>query len=148
MYQLKRTQFIPADIDVCWEFFSNPNNLQKITPEYMRFQVLTEVPDTMYPGLMIAYKVRPVLGIPLNWLTEITQVEHHRFFVDEQRVGPYKIWHHEHHFKKVAGGVEMTDIVTYHLPLGFLGKLAHALFVGKQLDGIFEHRFKAVDQLF
>ena len=148
MYQLKRTQFIPADIDVCWEFFSNPNNLQKITPEYMRFQVLTEVPDTMYPGLMIAYKVRPVLGIPLNWLTEITQVEHHRFFVDEQRVGPYKIWHHEHHFKKVAGGVEMTDIVTYKLPLGILGKLAHALFVGKQLDGIFEHRFKVVEELF
>lgn len=114
----------------------------------MRFQVLTEVPDTMYPGLMIAYKVRPVLGIPLNWLTEITHVEHHRFFVDEQRVGPYAIWHHEHHFKKVAGGVEMTDIVTYKLPLGILGKLAHALFVGKQLDGIFEHRFKVVEELF
>lgn len=148
MYQLKRTQFIPADIDVCWDFFSNPNNLQKITPEYMRFQVLTEVPNLMYPGLMIAYKVRPVLGIPLNWLTEITHVEHHRFFVDEQRVGPYAIWHHEHHFKKVAGGVEMTDIVTYKLPLGILGKLAHALFVGKQLDGIFEHRFKVVEELF
>jgi ligand-binding SRPBCC domain-containing protein len=148
MYQLKRTQFIPADIDVCWEFFSNPNNLQKITPEYMRFQVLTEVPDTMYPGLMIAYKVRPVLGIPLNWLTEITHVEHHRFFVDEQRIGPYKIWHHEHHFVPVDGGVEMTDIVTYHLPFGILGKLAHALFVRKQLEGIFTHRFKAVEELF
>lgn len=139
---------IPADIDVCWDFFSNPNNLQKITPEYMRFQVLTEVPNLMYPGLMIAYKVRPVLGIPLNWLTEITHVEHHRFFVDEQRIGPYKIWHHEHHFVPVDGGVEMTDIVTYHLPFGILGKLAHALFVRKQLEGIFTHRFKAVEELF
>lgn len=148
MYQIKRTQMIPADIDVCWDFFSNPNNLQKITPEYMRFQVLTEVPNLMYPGLMIAYKVRPVLGIPLNWLTEITHVEHHRFFVDEQRVGPYAIWHHEHHFVPVDGGVEMTDIVTYHLPFGILGKLAHALFVRKQLEGIFTHRFKAVEELF
>lgn len=148
MYQLKRTQFIPADLEVCWDFFSNPNNLQKITPEYMRFQVLTAVPEKMYPGLMIAYKVRPVLGIPLGWLTEITHVQDQEFFVDEQRVGPYSIWHHEHHFKKVAGGVEMTDIVTYKLPLGFLGKLAHRIFIRKQLEGIFEHRFKQVDILF
>ncbi|AEA42314.1 SRPBCC family protein [Fluviicola taffensis] len=148
MYQLKRTQFIPADLKVCWDFFSNPNNLQKITPEYMRFQVLTTVPEKMYEGLMIGYTVRPVLGIKLNWLTEITHVQDQQFFVDEQRIGPYRIWHHEHHFKTVEGGVEMTDIVTYQLPLGFLGKLAHWLFVRKQLEQIFTHRFASVETLF
>lgn len=148
MYQLKRTQVVKIDLDTCWDFFSSPKNLQVITPDYMKFRVLTTVPEKMYEGLMIAYKVSPVLGIPLNWVTEIKYVHDGQFFVDEQRTGPYKMWHHEHHFKAVAGGVEMTDIVSYELPFGFLGKIAHELFVKKQLEAIFAYRFAKVEALF
>lgn len=148
MYQIKRTQFVKTDLATCWDFFSSPNNLQVITPDYMGFKVLTTVPEKMYEGLMIAYKVSPVMKIPLNWVTEIKYVHNEQFFVDEQRTGPYKMWHHEHHFKAVEGGVEMTDIVSYELPLGFLGRFAHWLFVRKQLEGIFDYRFKKVDELF
>jgi len=148
MYQLKRTQFVKTDLATCWEFFSSPNNLNKITPKEMGFDVLTEGVENMYEGLMIEYKVRPLLNIPLRWITEITHVKHQQYFVDEQRKGPYKIWHHEHHFKEVQGGVEMTDIVSYELPFGILGKLAHPLIVKKKLDQIFAYRFKIVDELF
>lgn len=148
MYQLKRTQFVKTDLDTCWKFFSAPENLQKITPAYMKFRVLTETPPAIYPGLIIAYKVSPVMHIPLSWVTEITVVEDRSFFVDEQRQGPYKMWHHEHHFKAVEGGVEMTDIVSYSLPFGVLGRLAHGLFVKKQLEAIFAHRFREVEKLF
>jgi ligand-binding SRPBCC domain-containing protein len=148
MYQLKRTQFVKTDLETCWKFFSAPANLQVITPDYMRFKVLTEVPDEMYHGLMISYKVSPVLRIPMNWVTEITYVKDKHYFVDEQRQGPYKLWHHEHHFKEVEGGVEMTDIVSYSLPFGFLGRFAHWLFVRKQLEAIFNYRVKKVDELF
>jgi ligand-binding SRPBCC domain-containing protein len=148
MYQLKRTQFVKTDLATCWDFFSSPNNLNKITPKEMGFDVLTEGVENMYEGLMIEYKVRPLLNIPLRWITEITHVKHQQYFVDEQRKGPYKIWHHEHHFKEVQGGVEMTDIVSYELPFGILGKMAHPLLVKKKLDQIFADRFKIVDELF
>ena len=148
MYQLKRTQFIPADLQTCWDFFSSPQNLQVITPDYMGFKVLTENPEHMYPGLIIAYKVKPLLGIPLSWVTEIKHVRENDFFVDEQRIGPYKLWHHEHHFKEVEGGVEMTDIVSYALPFGLLGRMVHPLLVKKKLEEIFEYRFKKVEEIF
>lgn len=148
MYQLKRKQLVKTDLQTCWDFFSSPQNLEVITPEKMKFRVLTEQPAAMYEGLMIAYKVSPVLGIPLGWITEIKTVRDGVFFVDEQRKGPYKIWHHEHHFEAVEGGVLMTDIVSYTLPLGFLGKFAHWLFVRKQLEGVFEYRFQKVEEMF
>lgn len=148
MYQLKRTQLVKTDPETCWKFFCAPENLRVITPAYMNFRVLTETPPEIYEGLMIAYKISPVLNIPLSWVTEITVVEHQVYFVDEQRQGPYKIWHHEHHFKVVEGGVEMTDIVSYSLPFGFLGKFAHWLFVRKQLEGLFDYRFRKVEELF
>ena len=148
MYQLKRTQFVKTDLATCWDFFSSPNNLNKITPKEMGFDVLTEGVENMYEGLMIEYKVRPLLNIPLRWITEITHVKYQEYFVDEQRKGPYKIWHHEHHFKEVQGGVEMTDIVSYELPFGILGKMVHPLVVKKKLDQIFAYRFKIVDELF
>ncbi|WP_430405969.1 SRPBCC family protein [Fluviicola sp.] len=148
MYQLKRTQFVKTDLETCWNFFSAPANLQVITPDYMGFKVLTPVPDEMYHGLIISYKVSPVLRIPMNWVTEITYVKDGSYFVDEQRQGPYKMWHHEHHFKEVEGGVEMTDIVSYSLPFGFLGRFVHWLFIRKQLEGIFNYRIKKVDELF
>ena len=148
MYQLKRTQFVKTDLATCWDFFSSPNNLNKITPKEMGFDVLTEGVENMYEGLMIEYKVRPLLNIPLRWITEITHVKYQEYFVDEQRKGPYKLWHHEHHFKEVQGGVEMTDIVSYELPFGILGKMVHPLVVKKKLDQIFAYRFKIVDEVF
>ena len=148
MYQLKRTQFIPASIEACWDYFSSPHNLKEITPPSMGFVVHSEVPQKMYEGLMISYTVRPLLGIPLHWVTEIKTVKQHEFFVDEQRIGPYKIWHHEHHFKQVDGGVEMTDIVTYVLPFGFLGRCLHPWLVRPKLEHIFSYRFKKVEEIF
>lgn len=148
MYQLKRTQFVRTDIKTCWDFFSRPENLKKITPSYMGFDIKMELPERMYEGLMIEYTVRPLLGIPMSWITEIKTVKENQFFVDEQRKGPYKIWHHEHHFKEVEGGVEMTDIVSYEIPLGFLGRIAHPLVVKGKLEEIFKYRFEQVELLF
>ncbi|NBX80042.1 MAG: hypothetical protein EBQ94_06635 [Flavobacteriales bacterium] len=148
MYQLKRTQFVRTDIKTCWDFFSRPENLKKITPSYMGFDIKMELPERMYEGLMIEYTVRPLLGIPMSWITEIKTVKENEFFVDEQRKGPYKIWHHEHHFKEVEGGVEMTDIVSYEIPLGFLGRIAHPLIVKGKLEEIFKYRFEQVELIF
>ena len=148
MYQLKRTQFIKTDIDQAWDFFSSPKNLQVITPPYLGFEIKSELPEKMYPGLFINYKVSPLLGIKLNWTTEITHVEEPHFFVDEQRVGPYRIWHHEHHFVQKDGGIEMTDIVSYQLPFGWLGRLFHPVIVAPKLKEIFAYRFKKVEELF
>lgn len=114
----------------------------------MGFDVLLDIPEKMYPGLMIEYTVKPVFSIPMKWITEITHVEPLKFFVDEQRKGPYKIWHHEHHFEVVDGGVMMTDIVSYELPMGFLGRMAHPFIVEKKLKEIFDYRFKVVEEYF
>ncbi|MNK09841.1 hypothetical protein D3C87_278230 [compost metagenome] len=148
MYQLKRTQFIRTDLQTCWNYFSAPSNLCVITPDYIDFRVHTSVPETMYEGLIIRYTVRPILGIPLNWISEITRIKEGSYFIDEQRKGPYSLWHHEHHFKEVEGGVEMTDIISYTMPLGFIGKFVHWLFVRKQLESIFDYRIRKVDELF
>ncbi|PKR80226.1 hypothetical protein CW751_11230 [Brumimicrobium salinarum] len=148
MYQIRYKQFVPTDIDTCWDFFSSPKNLKEITPDYMGFIVKNQIPEKMYEGLMIEYTVTPIMKIPMNWITEITHVTDKRYFVDEQRKGPYKIWHHEHHFKAVEGGVEMEDILTYELPLGFLGKIAHTMFVKSKVQEIFEYRNKKVEEIF
>ncbi|TNE79334.1 MAG: hypothetical protein EP332_11555 [Bacteroidetes bacterium] len=147
-YILRRTQELPIGLTEAWDFFSSPLNLEKITPRYMQFKVLNGPIEKMYAGQLIAYTVKPVLGIPLNWLTEITHVEEGKFFVDEQRFGPYKLWHHQHHFEVKKDGVVMTDTVHYKLPFGVLGKLAHWLFVRKQLEGIFDYRFRTLEELF
>lgn len=149
MHSLKTIQRIPIDIDTAWNFFSQPANLAKITPDNLGFDIISQHHgDTMYAGQIIEYKVKPVLNIPLYWMTEITHVADKQFFVDEQRFGPYKLWHHQHHFKAIDGGVEMTDIVHYALPMGILGKIAHTLFVQKQLNDIFDYRYKKVEELF
>ena len=148
LYQLKTKQFIPTSIDVCWEYFSSPGNLKEITPPGMGFIIKTDLEAKMYEGMMIEYKVTPLLGIPMNWITEIKAVKEGHFFIDEQRKGPYKIWHHEHHFKQVEGGVEMTDIVSYELPFGLLGKLLHPIIVKPKLKQIFDYRTKKVASLF
>jgi ligand-binding SRPBCC domain-containing protein len=148
-YQLHKTQIIPATIDEIWEFISSPANLKKITPGYMGFDITSpHISPKMYPGMIISYKVSPVLGIKMTWVTEITQVKEKEYFVDEQRVGPYAMWHHEHKIEAVEGGVLMTDIVSYKPPFGFIGSIANALFIKRQLRGIFEFRKKAMEGMF
>lgn len=146
---LKAVQKIPAGLPEVWSFFSDPANLKKITPAYMRFNVISRYnSDIIYAGQVIEYTVRPLLGIPLYWMTEITQVKDNRYFIDEQRYGPYSLWHHQHHFKTIEGGIEMTDIVHYKIPFGFLGDAANSLFVRKQLRQIFSYRYqKTVEAL-
>lgn len=149
VYSLKTVQIIPVSLNEAWDFFSSPANLQTITPDNLGFNIISQHDgEKMYAGQIIEYKVNPVLNIPLYWMTEITHVEDKKYFVDEQRFGPYSLWHHQHHFTAVAGGVEMTDIVHYKLPLWFLGDIAHALFVKKQLQYIFNYRYKKVEELF
>jgi len=149
VYSFQTVQKIPISLEKAWDFFSNPANLQAITPSGMGFKVISKYHgDKMYPGQIIEYKVSPVMSIPLYWMTEITHVENRKYFVDEQRFGPYVMWHHQHHFKEVDGLVEMTDIVHYKLPLWFLGDIANGLFVKKQLKDIFDFRFRKVEEMF
>jgi ligand-binding SRPBCC domain-containing protein len=136
-------------MEAAWDFFSSAANLAEITPGNLGFRTISKYHgEKMYPGQVIEYKVSPVLGIPLYWMTEITHVEHHKYFVDEQRFGPYSMWHHQHHFKQVEQGIEMTDIVHYKLPFWFFGDIANWLFVKQQLKGIFDYRFNAVKKYF
>ena len=149
IHVLQRTQVIRASLEECWDFFSNPHNLAAITPRTLDFVVLSELPARVHPGLMIEYRVRPLFGIPLTWLTEITHVEEPRYFVDEQRVGPYRVWHHEHFFTTVDGGrVEIRDRVHYVLPFAPLSEIAPPLIVRPQLEKIFAFREQAVKQRF
>lgn len=149
IYTLAKSQIVRGDIEECWAFFSNPANLVKITPPSLDFQVLSKVPARIYSGLMIQYRVRPLLGIPATWLTEITGVTEPNYFVDEQRVGPYKIWHHEHFFKQLDGGrVEIRDLVHYVMPFGFLGGIVRELVVKNELERIFSYREKVVTEIF
>lgn len=148
-YQLHTTQKIPATIDEAWDFISAPANLKKITPSYMGFDITSKhAGEKMYPGMIITYKVSPVFGIKMNWVTEITHVKEKEYFVDEQRSGPYSIWHHEHKIEPIEGGVLMTDIVSYKPPLGFLGSIANSLLIKKQLKEIFDFREKALIKIF
>jgi ligand-binding SRPBCC domain-containing protein len=149
MLRLERVQRLPIDLETAWDFFSSPKNLSKITPSYMGFNIKSELKnEKMYPGLIITYIVKPVLGIPLTWVTEITEISEGKYFIDEQRVGPYKIWHHEHHFREIEGGVEMRDLLYYRLPFGFLGKIVNALFVGKKVNAIFDYRTEVLEKMF
>lgn len=148
-YQLKAEQQIPASVDEVWQFISAPENLKKITPSYMGFDITSGGDmSKMYPGMIISYKVSPVLGIKMTWVTEITHVEDKVFFVDEQRVGPYKLWHHQHLLEENNEGVLMKDIVTYVPPMGVLGAMANALFIKGQLNQIFAFRKQAVEKMF
>jgi ligand-binding SRPBCC domain-containing protein len=145
----KTVQRIPASLEEVWHFFSDPRNLNRITPTHMKFSVISSHHgDRLYAGQIFEYKVSPLLGIPLYWMTEITHVRPPYYFVDEQRKGPYSFWQHQHHFRELDGGVEMTDIVHYRLPLGFLGNLANGLFVVKKLRSIFSYRFAKVEEVF
>ncbi len=148
-YQFTATQKIPATIEQVWDFISSPKNLKEITPAFMGFEITNGgLPEKMYPGMIISYKVSPLLGIKMTWVTEITHVENHRYFVDVQRIGPYAMWHHQHKIEAIDGGVLMTDIVSYQPPLGFLGVIANILFIKSKLKEIFDFRTVAVEKKF
>lgn len=148
MYSLTRIQKLPIRIDKAWDFFSSPANLQKITPPDMGFDITSELPEKMYPGMIISYKVRPLFGIPVKWVTEITHIKKPVYFIDNQLSGPYRVWHHQHFFKEVEGGTEMTDIVHYDLPAAFLGNIVHWLLVRKKVEEIFDYRHKILVERF
>ncbi|SMC66168.1 SRPBCC family protein [Moheibacter sediminis] len=146
-YQLKRTQQLYTDLKSAWDFFSLAHNLSKITPKDMNFRVMSDVGEIpIYEGMTIDYKVSPLLGISMNWQTEIIKVEHQKLFVDFQKKGPYKIWHHLHEFEENENGVLMTDTVDYELPFGMFGNWVNHLIVRKKLDKIFKYRKKVLDE--
>ena len=147
--QVIRKQLINTNIDDLWSFISSPKNLERITPDSMEFKITSNNEDqVMYPGMIISYKITPLLNFPLRWVTEITHVKEKEFFVDEQRLGPYRMWHHEHIFKIKEDGVLMTDIITYIPPFGLLGKLANHLFIKRLINKIFDYRSQTIEQLF
>lgn len=147
-YQKKSTQKVNATMEEVWDFISSPKNLKEITPPYMGFDITSDgLPDKMYQGMIISYKVSPVAGIKTDWVTEITHVDDMRYFVDEQRIGPYSMWHHQHWIEALPnGGVLMSDIVTYQPPFGFLGAIANKIMIRKKLDEIFAYRTLAIEK--
>lgn len=148
MKRLIQQQILPVTLQEAWNYFATPGNLNEITPDDMIFEIMSDVPDKMYEGMFIEYRIRPMLNFPMKWYTEITHIREHEFFVDEQRVGPYKIWHHEHHFKAVDGGVLMTDILHYDIGKSIFGYMAGRLFVDRKVKSIFEYRFKKLENYF
>ncbi len=148
IYTLHTKQNLPISLDEAWEFLSNPKNLKVITPDYMGFKTLSGDEKEMFAGQIIQYIVTPVMGIPMKWVTEITHVADKKYFVDEQRFGPYALWHHKHFLKEIPGGVEMEDIVDYKVPMGILGQIVHPFLVKPKLDEIFTYRRQKLIELF
>ena len=148
LYQLRTKQELPISVEKAWKFFSDPKNLKDITPDEMNFNITSGADKSIYAGQIIQYKVSPVLGINLKWVTEITHVKENEYFVDEQRFGPYSLWHHKHFFKKINGGILMEDIVDYKIPYGLIGQFAHVIFVKKKLEKIFNYRHTKLEKLF
>lgn len=148
VYRLSSKQKLPISVNEAWEFLSSPKNLKTITPNYMSFDILSGADKPMFAGQIIQYIVTPILGIKTNWVTEITHIVDKHYFVDEQRFGPYALWHHKHFIKEIDGGVEMEDIIDYKVPLGFLGRLVHPILVKPKLTEIFNYRTQKLIELF
>lgn len=148
IYRLHKKQNLPITIDQAWDFLSSPKNLKTITPDYMGFNILSGADRPMFPGQIIQYIVTPVLGIKTKWVTEITHVRDKEYFVDEQRFGPYSLWHHKHFIKEIEGGIEMEDIIDYKVPMGIIGQLFHPIVVKPKLEEIFNYRTKKLEELF
>jgi len=140
IYQIKTKQKLPISAQKAWEFLSNPNNLAEITPKYMNFKILSGADRSIFAGQIIQYKVTPILGITLKWVTEITHVKKNEYFVDEQRFGPYSLWHHKHFIKEIDGGVLMEDVIHYKIPFGPIGVLLNFLFINSKLNSVFKYR--------
>tara|TARA_R100000935_G_scaffold58415_2_gene95442 strand:+ start:131778 stop:132239 length:462 start_codon:yes stop_codon:yes gene_type:complete len=148
IYTLRSKQNLPISKAEAWKFLSDPKNLKVITPDYMGFHILSGADKPMFAGQIIQYIVTPVLGIKTKWVTEITHVKDQDYFVDEQRFGPYALWHHKHFIKEIEGGVEMEDIIDYKVPFGWLGQLIHPILVKPKLNEIFTYRRKKLVELF
>ena len=149
MHTYSAKQFLPISIDEAWDFFSSPKNLAVITPPEMDFKILSQIPENgIFEGQQIDYTVKPILGIPLKWKTEIGKTSKHHFFTDKQLKGPYNVWEHTHTFEIQNNGVMMTDKILYQLPLGFIGKIMNKLFVRNKIESIFEYRRKTLNNLF
>lgn len=148
IYTLHKKQNLPISVDQAWEFLSSPENLKTITPDYMGFNILSGADRPMFPGQIIQYIVTPILGIKTKWVTEITHVKDREYFVDEQRFGPYALWHHKHFINEIDGGVEMEDIIDYKVPMGILGQLVHPILVKPKLEEIFNYRTQKLEALF
>ena len=148
MTKLYQEQLLPLPLEEAWNFFATPKNLNEVTPNDLVFKITSTLPEKMYEGLIITYRIQPLLNISINWCTEITHIKEQEYFVDEQRKGPYNIWHHEHHFKSVGGGILMTDILHYDIGKSIFGKIAGKLFVHKQVQQIFRYRYKALETYF
>ena len=148
IYQLLAKIRLPVGINKAWDFLSDPGNLKIITPPYMGFQITSDLTNEMYDGQIISYKVSPLLGIKLNWVTEISHVNEPYYFVDEQRFGPYSLWHHKHFLKEIDQGVEMMDIVHYKLPWSIVSNNFHSLLVKPKLTQIFAFRSGKLNEIF
>lgn len=148
LYTLHKKQNLPITLEEAWQFLSDPNNLKVITPDYMGFNILSGADRDMFAGQIIQYIVTPILSIKTKWVTEITHVVDKHYFVDEQRFGPYALWHHKHFIKEIDGGVEMEDIIDYKLPFGILGQLAHPIIVKPKLEEIFNYRTQKLEDIF
>lgn len=148
MKTLRTEQFLQVTLREAWDYFATPRNLNAVTPRKLDFRITSEVPEKMYEGLIITYRIKPMLEVPVNWVTEISHIKEHHYFVDEQRKGPYRLWHHEHHFREVPGGVVMTDVLHYDIGKWIFGHIAGALFVHRTVREIFEFRQIALEKLF
>lgn len=149
IYTLETKQTLEVSLEKAWSFFSSPKNLEKITPSHMGFKITSKIDEKAYAGQIITYKVGILPGIKSSWVTEITQVKEKAFFIDEQRFGPYAMWHHEHWFEELeAGKTIMKDKISYKIPFGFLGHLAQKIIIKKQLQAIFTHRYQTLEKLF
>lgn len=143
------TQSVPKPLDEVWDFFSRPENLMKITPEGVFKSIQTNLEGVeMYEGMIIQYTIAPLFNIPMNWVTEITHIKDKRYFIDEQRFGPYAFWHHQHHFEAIEGGTRMRDILHYKVPIPLIGDLADLILVDQQVEQIFRYRDEVVADLF
>jgi len=147
-FVLERSQTLPTTIDKAWNFFSDPSNLTRITPTGMDFHITSPRQATTYAGQILTYTLRPLFGISMTWTTEITHVLKPDFFVDEQRFGPYRFWHHQHFFREVDGGVEVRDLIHYLLSHDQMAGLVNRLIVAPRLKKIFDYRTKALQEIF
>ena len=148
IYRIERSQVLPISVGTAWQFFSSPGNLNSITPPWLNLKIIGSVCPHIRAGMLINYHVTPLFGLRMSWLSEITHVDAPRFFVDEQRLGPYRIWHHEHFFQTREAGVQVDDIVSYALKYAALGTLIHKIWIKKRLQMIFDYRFSTLKRRF
>ena len=148
VYELKKTQYLPTTLEKAWDFFSNPTNLKKITPPSLGLEITSEPADKIYEGMIITYNVNPFPFYRTTWITEITHIDYLHRFIDEQRLGPYKLWHHQHFFSEADNGIIMEDLIHYSVPYGYIGNLLNTVYIARNLDYIFNYRSKILDNLF